>query len=61
MKLPNENFDDANVSGTDLVLLQIIDKETKAKVQETTDANSNLNVKPLKFEFAKETEEKNAK
>ena len=58
MKLPDENFDDANVLGTDLVLLQIIDKETMAKVQETVDANSNLNVRPLKFEFAKETEEK---
>ena len=36
----------------------IIDKETNEKVLEVVNANSNLNVRPLEFEFAKVTENK---
>ena len=54
--MDDPDYDDTNIVATDIVMLQIIDKETGAKVLDVENANSNLNVRPLEFEFTKETE-----
>ena len=56
--MDDPDYDDTNIVATDIVMLQIVDKETGEKVLDVVNANSNLNVRPLEFEFTKETEGK---